>query len=267
MMRGPSAWLTAATIIVVAAGCPGSPPINPITTTVDPQIVTLAVTQGGVDPVNTCTPASPAAPPAPDQWWNGLAPTQPPRVAGQGVVGFDLWRNQTDGCQEFRQDLYRTAFSYDLAQLQSLKGLITSAELSVSVAVMPAVPPGSMCMAMIGGGGSLLMLQPGTALPQASFAALQPPATFPTGGQVFALPTVWIDGQVAPGVTALAAGGGRGSFTVNVTDRLNGALNRGDASMAFALSGSDETRPTTPPPDRFDCRTTYQIGQLVVKHL
>lgn len=266
MMRSPSAWLMAA-ITLVSAGCPGSQPITLITTTVEPHVVTLALTQGGVDPVNTCSPASPPAPALPSQWWNGIHPTHPPRVVGQGVVGFDLWRNQTDGCQEFRQDLYRTAFSYDLSQHQSLKGLVSSAELTFSVAVMPAVRPNSLCQDMTGGGGSLFMLQPGSALPQASFAALQPPATFAAGGRVFGMTFPWVEGQVSPGVTTVAAGGGRASFTVDVTDRVNGALNRGDAALTFALSGSDEARPTTPPPARFECRTIYQIGPLVVKHL
>jgi hypothetical protein len=87
-----------------------------LTTSVDPRVVKLARAGGVVDTSNVWTPPSPPAPPAPDLWWNALPPGQPPKVAGLGVVGFNLWRNGTDGCTGFRQDLYRTEFGYPLAR-------------------------------------------------------------------------------------------------------------------------------------------------------
>lgn len=263
-------YLVAATTSCIVAGCNNIPPINQTTTTIEPKVVIFAATQGKVDPTNTCSPATPPAPVSPNQWWNSLPPTQLPKVAGHGVVGVDRWRNLTDSCQEFRQDLYRTAFAYDLSASQSLKGLVTKAELSFSVVAMPAVRPNSMCQAMTGGGGSLLMLRPGFTLPQASFDYLGthvPPQPFPASVSVFGMTFPWMPGQIANGVVTSDGGGQRASFTVDVTDRLNGAINRGDVAIGFMLSGSDEGLPQVSPPDSFDCRTVYRVGQLVIKHL
>lgn len=254
----------------VIAACNSSSPINPITTSLDPMVATLATTQGRVDPTNNCSPASPIAPIRPDQWWNGLRIDQPPKLAGNGVVGFERWRNLTGSCLEFRQDLYRTAFSYDLSSSQTLKGLVTKAELSFSVAIMPTSIPGGACQAMTGGGGSLHMLRPGFSLPSTGFNYLGvnvPPQPFPASVNVFAMLFPWIPGQVTTGVTTSDIGGQRAGFTVDVTDRLNGALNRGDTSIGFMLSGSEEDLPQISPASGLDCRTVYKIGQLVIKHL
>lgn len=242
-------------------------PINVLTERVDPGVVTLARTQGRIDVSNTCTPPTPPAPPAPERWWDGLPPAQPPKVAGQGVVGFELWRNTTDGCLTFRQDLYRTGFAYALAPLQPLRDLITKAELTFYVAVLPAPRPGSFCQAMTGAGGSLLLLRQGSSLPAGAFAALPPQQPFPDGGQVFAMTFPWVPGALPGGASTSAAGGNRASFTVDVLDRLKAALARGDSTLGFVLSGADETLPAVSPPAGFDCRTYYQIGQLVVIHL
>jgi hypothetical protein len=261
-------YLVAAITSCIVAGCNNIPPINQITTNIDPSVVTLASTQGRYDPTNTCSPATPPPPLLPNQWWNSLPASQLPKVAGHGVVGFNRWRNLTNSCQEFRQDLYRTAFSYNLSASQSLKGLVTKAELSFSVVAMPAVR--SMCQAMTGGGGALLMLRPGFSLPQASFDYLGthvPPQPFPASASVFGMTFPWVPGQIANGVVTSDGGGQRASFTVDVTDRLNGALNRGDAAIGFMLSGSDEGLPQVSPPDSFDCRTVYRVGRLVIKHL
>ncbi|HET8710526.1 MAG TPA: hypothetical protein VFM32_04070 [Spongiibacteraceae bacterium] len=267
---GISKRLLAAVIGGAVVGCTPIPPINTITTNIDPKVVTLAATQGKVDPTNTCSPASPAAPIMPDQWWNNLPITQQPKVVGSGVVGFERWRNHTDGCQEFRQDLYRTAFSYDLSGSQSLKGLVTKAELSFSVVIMPATSANSMCQAMTGGGGSLFILRSGFSLPQMSFSYLGthvPPQPFPSGLRVFGMNFPWVPGQIATGVTTYDVGGQRAGFTVDVTDRLNGALNRGDTAIGFMLTGSEEDLPQVSPSDGMNCRTVYHVGQLVIKHL
>lgn len=254
-------------LLLALAGCCPPAPVNLLTQSVDARVVTVARTQGRVDVSNNCNPATPLAPPAPATWWNGLPVAQPPKVAGQGVVGFDLWRNTTDGCQEFRQDLYRTEFAYPLASLLSIRNLITKAELTFSVAVLPAVRPGSLCQAMTGAGGSLLLLPPTTVLPPSAFTALPPPQQFPAGGRVFAMTFPWVPGALPGGANTTAAGGNRAAFTVDVTSQLNAALAGGDAALSYAISGSDEALPTVSPPGAFDCRTFYQIGQLVVTHL
>jgi hypothetical protein len=41
---------------------------------------------------------------------------------------------------------------------------------------------------------------------------------------------------------------------------------RGDTKVGFVLSSSDEAGPSVPPPERFDCRTVCQIGELVLTH-
>ncbi len=250
--------------VALAAGCA---PVTTLNTRADPSVTILARTQGGVDTVNNCTPASPAAPPTPSAWWNGLAPGQPPKLAGQGTVGFDLWRNQTGNCQEFRQDLYRTAFTYDLASLQRLKGLVTKAQVSFNAAIIPATRPNSMCQSMTGAGGSLLALPPGTVLPASSFAQLAPSAVFPGGARLMAMTFPWVEGPLGTNASTARAAPDRATFTVDVTDQVVAALDRGDAKVGFVLSGSDEARPAVPPPNRFDCRTVYQIGQLVLTHL
>lgn len=267
--------------VITTAGCiPISP--SPLAKSIDPKVVIFANSQGRIDVTNTCSPATPPSPPMPDAWWNSLHPGQQPKVPRTGVVGFNLWRNQTDSCESFRQDLYRTAFSYDLSQLQGLKGLVTKAELSFHVAVMPAVRPNSFCQPMTGGGGSLNGMVQGTVLPQVSFipsssilpnGPISGPQSWPTttepfrkGATIFGMTFPWVPGEIINGVETLDGGGQRALFTVDITDRLNGALNQGDANMAFILSGSDENMPVVSPPDSFDCRTYYTIEPLNIKH-
>ena len=253
--------------LLLAALLGGCAPVIPIVTNITPKVVTVTLMRGAVDPANTCTPATPPSPPVPNVWFNSLPPGQPPKVVGEGVVGFNLWRNTTDSCLEYRQDLYRTEFSYPLASATAFKGLVTKAELTLSSVVIPAVRPGSLCQAMTGAGGSLLALPATTVLPPAVFTLLAPNVAFDAGPRVFAMTFPWIAGAIPNNTTTQAAGGGRASFTVDVTARLNAALTAGDAAMVFALSGSDEDLPVVPPPGAFDCRTIYQAGPLAITHL
>ncbi|MDP2265705.1 MAG: hypothetical protein Q8J70_04050, partial [Thiobacillus sp.] len=103
MIANVQRQLAVVVAVSITAGCNNLPPVNPITTAVDPGVLTYARIQGRPDPVNLCSPASPPAPALPGQWWNSLPPAHLPKVAGHGVVGFDLWRNQTDSCRAFRQ--------------------------------------------------------------------------------------------------------------------------------------------------------------------
>jgi phage baseplate assembly protein gpV len=76
----------------------------------------------------------------------------------------------------------------------------------------------------------------------------------------------WVEGQLGTNASTTRAAPDRAAFTVDVTDQVTAALDRGDTKVGFVLSGSDEARPSVPPPSRFDCRTVYQVGQLVLTH-
>lgn len=199
---------------------------------------------------------------------------------GQAVVGFEIQFDTRPGgdCSKFRQDLYRPGFAYDISQLQSLKGLVTKAELSFSSFVLPSgMSPTGFCQPITGGGGSLLILRPGESFPAApsGFAYLgsgpvaQP---FPASGKLFGMTFPWGPGPITAGVqtgvtvTTLATGLGGASFTVDITSYLNGALSRGDGSLGFMLSGSDEATPTVFPAGPINCKTVYRIGNLVIEH-
>lgn len=254
-------------LLPVFLSCAACVPVTPLTASVDARVVTLARTGGGVDTVNTCTPPSPPAPPTPDRWWNAVAPGQPPKVAGLGVVGFHLWRNGADGCTEFRQDNYRTEFAYPLAPLRSLQGLVTHAELVFSSDVLPVLRPGFGCEPRTAAAAAVLGMPPNSALPAPAFSLLPPGQPFAPGAQLFALTFPWQPGSFPGGVTTTAVGGDRAAFTVDVTARVTGALARGDAELVFALSGLMEATPSAPPSASFDCRAYYRIGPLVVTHL
>jgi hypothetical protein len=264
-MKRLLAGLSVALTSIMTLGCPNNPPPTPLTTTLNPMVRTLAIRQGLVDNVNTCSPATPPSPPAPDVWFTSLPITSPEKTANNGVVGFNVWRNTTDGCLEARQDLYRTRFSYDLTGSTNLRGLVTGAELTFSTVTVPA-PSGIFCQAVSGGGGSLFRLATGTPVPAAAFTLLPPPSQFPTTGRIFGMTNPWIAGTIQPGVTTLASGLGGASWTVDLTNRVQGAIDQGLADLTFEISGSDETRITTSPAGSTDCRTVFRVGPLTIKH-
>src|SRR5947209_15616325 len=112
-------------------GCPQK--VNLITTAVTPTVVTMgAIHSGGINPENCNDWTSPSWQ-TPQQWWNSLLPTKPPKVVGEGVVGSNiLFDISSDGsCTKFRQDIYRPGFTYSLAGL-SFKGLVQSANITFS---------------------------------------------------------------------------------------------------------------------------------------
>lgn len=258
--------------------------ITPITTPVSPTVLTMGtVHSDGMQPQNSCANLLSSAA-TPQEWWNSLRPNQSPKAVGEAAVGFEIQfattTTATGNCSQYRQQLYRSGFAYDLSQLQNLKGLVTKAQLSFSSFILPSgVSSRGVCQPVTGGGGSLLILRPGVTLPSATsgFADLgatipgQPP--FPNGASVFGMTFPWIAGPITTGVqtgvtvTTLATGLGGASFSVDVTNYLNGALNRGDGSIGFMLSGSDEARPTVFPAGPTDCKTVYKFGDLVIEHL
>lgn len=256
------------------------PPVKTVTTTVTPTVVTMAqIHSGGINPENCNDWTSPSWQ-TPQQWWNGVQPTTPPKVVGEAVVGSNILFDTRPGggCTKFRQDIYRPGFTYSLAGL-NLKGLVKSATLNFGSVVLPAgVSTTGLCQPMTGGGGSLHLVRPPATVPAGTggFADLGgpgPQATpFPASAKVFGMTFPWIAGPITQGVqtgvtvNTQASGTGGATFTVDVTSYLKGSFDRGDSSIAFMLSGSDENAPTVFPPGALDCRTVYSFGNLTIVH-
>ncbi len=259
--------ITAAAVFL--AGCP----VQPKTTFVGLAVGTLVKTTGLVDPLNTCNPAVPAAPDI-QAWWNAL----PPNNRTFPFVGFELWRNTTDGCLESRLDAYRALVTFNMASVSNLKGLVTKAELIVSMRALPAGVGGhSSCIAFTGGAGALERFGPAAAgtLPPVtgagSLVRLQPTEAFPSGQTVFTFPKPWTVGNVAGAAsptTTTASGTGGAVFTVDVTSQVNAALNGGFAGMSWMLTSAFEgpLTSTAPPAGSVDCKTSYSF-QLRLTHL
>jgi hypothetical protein len=265
--------------VIGLTGCNGNPAPSTLTTSVTPMVITLAKSQSfGILPENCNDWLSPSWV-TPQNWWNSLRPNQSPHAVGEAAVGFEIQFDTSGNCSKYRQNLYRAGFAYDLSQQTGLKNLVTKAELSFFSAILPAgVSPTGLCQPVTAGGGSLMILHTNATLPAApsAFADLGagPSAqAFPASGRVFGMTFPWISGQITSGVqtgvtvTTVATGMGGASFTVDVTSYVNGALNRGDASIAFMLSGSDETVPTVFPAGAIDCKTSYKVGNLVIEHI
>lgn len=284
MVPNSTRWVASLLSVCVIGliGCNGNQGgITPIKTPVSPAVMTVAKIQsGGILPENCNDWVSPWVTPL--DWWNSLRPNQSPKAVGQAAVGFEIqFDTRTGGgCSKYRQDLYRAGFTYDLSPRQNLKGLVRKAELSFSSFILPSGvnPRIGSCLPVTGGGGALLILRPGQTLPAATggFAYLgSGPAAqpFPNSANVFFMTSPWqpgpITGNLPAGVTVTTSASGLGgaSFTVDVTNYLNGALNRGDGSLAFMLSGFDEATPTVFPAGASDCKTVYKIGDLIIEHL
>lgn len=252
-------------------------PTPTISTAIDPATMSMGmITLGAIEPQNCNDWLSPSWK-APLDWWNSLPATLPPKGVHRTVVGFEILFDTRSGCRKARQDMYRAGFSYDLSGQSGLKGLITKAALTYSSSILPSgVGNHADCETVTGGGRTLLILRPGSALPAAPGGFVQlpglPPAGFPPTSQLYASLSPWIAGPVTTGlptgVTAntVATGQGGASFTVEVTPYVVGAIDRGDPSISFMLGGSGETPFSVVPPGPTDCRTWYTIGQLVIDH-
>ncbi|GIH03533.1 hypothetical protein Rhe02_16000 [Rhizocola hellebori] len=248
-------------------------PPKPIETTVGLSVATLVKTSGIVDTSgNTCNPAVPAAPDI-QAFWDGLSPER----KRNPFVGFELWRNTTDGCLTSRLDAYRALVTFNMASVSSLKGLVTKAELHVLTFALPSGVGGSnpACVAMTGGAGSLERFGPSATLPAVSGSGtlnkLTPQESFPTGNTVFTFPRPWASGPVAGAAdptTTLASGTGGAVFTVDVTGQVNAALNGSFPGMSWMLTSAFEGPLTAsvPASGAIDCKTAYSF-KLVLTHL
>ena len=251
--------LAGLTLALIATAACKKPPPPPITTVVQPMVRTLMTSGGLIDVTGDC---SGAVPPAPALPMPGALPT-----ANTGFVGFEEWRNTFANCRTTRQLLYRTVWTYDLSNLQSLKGLVVDASMIFGVVAMPPAGSHPACRSFTGGAGSLQRLQPQTMLPMGALTLLNPPNGFPNGSTIFTMPSPWSAGTIATGVTTMAnATGGGTSYNVNLKDRVIGAINAGHSQLAFMLTGSGEAPITTPAAGSTDCRTTFIVQPLAIQH-
>jgi hypothetical protein len=256
-------------VTAAVAGCNGNGGgITPVTTDVGSSVATLVKTGGLVDTTNTCNPATP---PAPDvqAFWDGLSPAN--KLAP--VVGFETWRNTTDGCLESRLDAYRALVTFNMSSASSLKGLVTKAELIVLTHALPSGAGTASCIAVTGGAATLQRFGPGATLPSLSAGAnlikLQPSEAFPTGNTVFTFPSPWASGTVAGAAdptATVASGTGGAVFTVDVTGQVNAALNGGFAGMSWMLTSAMEGPLAAPVTSAVDCKTSYTF-KLTLTHL
>jgi hypothetical protein len=243
------------------------------TTKLSPGVMNMALVTGAVDGTHTCTPPSAPAP-DPAGWWS----SRPPSVRGLAVVGQDIWRNQTDSCEEHKEVAHRGLFQYDLSPVMGVKDLITKATLGFHSQVLPSgasSAPTAMCQTMTGGAGSLHHIWPTPTQFASNMVVLRGsilgsglPATggFPASRQLFGFPWSWQAGTIAPGVTTSPAGPDRAGFDVDVTTRVRAVLTGGATVVQFMLVGIDEAFPLqTPPADSLDCKTMFQIDDLVVE--
>jgi hypothetical protein len=200
----------------------------------------------------------------------------PPNNRTFPFVGFETWRNTTDGCLESRLDVYRALVTFNVASVSNLKGLVQKAELIVSTrALPPGVGGNAGCIAFTGGAGSLQRFGPAAAgtLPPVSGAGsldrLQPAEAFPSGQTVFTFPSPWAAGTVAGAAdptTTIASGTGGAAFSVDVTSQVNAALNGGSSGMSWMLTSAFEGPLPSPVTTPVDCKTSYSF-QLSLTHL
>jgi hypothetical protein len=268
-MRKAASACCALVITGVLAAC--DKPVQPISTSVGLSVATMVRTTGIIDTSgNTCNPA---LPPAPDvqAFWDGLSPDS----RKNPFVGFELWRNTTDGCLTSRVDVYRALVTFNTASVGNLKGLVTKAELQVETFAVPSGVTASSpaCVAMTGGAGTLERFGPSVALPPVSGAGslekLQPSEPFPSGNTVFAFPRPWTVGTVAGAAsptTTVASGTGGAVFAVDVTSQVSAALNGSAPGMSWMLTSAFEGPLTAPVGAALDCKTPYSF-RLILTHL
>jgi hypothetical protein len=262
-------------LILSLSGCTDSQQ----TTSVPVSVATLVKPYGLVDLEHDCSDVG--GPFAPDiqAWWDGLSPTN----KQSPFVGYETWRNAAFDCTTSRVDDYHGLFTFNLASVANLRGLVVSAELIVSSRAVPApFPsfPGAVsggilgCQTFTGGAGALERFGPAAAatLPAASGAGvlhILQSDPIPVGDVVFTFPRPWVAGPVA-GATSptstVASGTGGATFTVDVTNPVSAALSAGAAGLSWALSTDfvgpmDRPVGTTPRV----CKTSYDM-QLSITH-
>jgi hypothetical protein len=271
--------VVALALLPALAACPGNKEVTPIVTSVGRAVGTVVKTSG------VAVACGGALAPDPVAFYAAKAP------ADQlfPIAGFELFR--TPACAQARLDAYRGLVSFNMASVSNLKGLVTKAELVVTVHALPPAA-GSVvtfagffnatCPAMFGGGGSLERFGPAAAatiapLVQASGKlTMIDPGPFPTGNTVYTFPSTLpttgsapfpVTGAASP-TTMSASGNGGVTFVTDVTSQVNAALNGNAAAMSWMLTSVFETTPPAalPPGGNRDCRTAYEMD-LRLTHL
>jgi len=302
LIRNKGAAIAAASVataIGLVACDPTKPPPAPTVTSISKSVATLHK----ASPLAGCTadqmPALPApatSAPAdqldPQKWWDGL----PAQNKLFPFAGWSAHQPGPGGCAGVRTDSYRAVAVFNLASASQLKGLVTKAELVVSVKTLPSAQrPGAVitagplgqngsinlfCPQSIGGAGSLVRFGPNAPVPAAngtgSFEMLGA-NPFPSGtNTVYTLPTFVVPNQPVSGPIANASdpstigASSNGGVTIvtDVTSQVTAALNGNFATMAWMLTSNFEG--SVPAafnvPATFDCRTSYDFDLRVTHY-
>jgi hypothetical protein len=288
-MRAQLRLVALIVLFITLPACHRPPRRKPVVTSLPVSVATLAKSEPIVWAIPPACPdgdlplvgpaAGPLNPmPGPSDWWTSLPPTALARRPGHATVGFELLFDHvtqfSPTCTRYRQSTYRALIRYDLSSSQSLKGSVKKAILTFGSVNAPAnANPTAVCQAVTGGASSLLVVRQGSTLPSQPFVTLGSLGSvpYPTGDVVFPFPVPWSNGPITSGVqpgvtvTTSASGTGTATFTVDVGDILDAALNRGDSTLAFMLGGTMEGTPAYPSAS-VDCKTTYRFNDLAVTH-
>jgi hypothetical protein len=231
-----------------------------------------------------CLPGSTPAPPDVTVWWVGHDPaTQTAKV----VTGYQIWSNTSAGCNFLQEDDYRGLFSFPLAALQALSTPSSPVASRINQATLKFTVNGSSadvsnggqtCQSPIGGLGGITVLRPGVTFTAGLNRLVDPanPPNFasplntvgPSAVQLESFATEFKGRIPSPGTRGRATFTPSGADTVvevDVRDFLQGALNRGDASIGFMLLSFRESLPSAPPAVQLDCRMLVSPDALTVK--
>ncbi len=266
--------LALAPLVLLVAGCPGGSVNVTETTLAVANRGTEYATIGRIDPSGSCQPAPTPAAPDVNAWWTGIDPQTRARVV---VGGMELWSNSNPGCTSFRQDIYHGLWVHDLAPLAALsttnspiQSRISSATIRLEVqgGTQSTSAGGATCRAGSGGVKDFAIIRPGgsvlTGLNKVG-GPVTAPAFTPLAVQAD-LSTVPVPGT-AGRVTTSVGGGGVTVVDIDVKDLVIGALNRGDATLGFALTSAAETLLGPTGAVFLDCKTFTTPGSIVVRSL
>lgn len=269
--------------LVVGWGC-GGKQVTPLVTTAGKQVGSVyqrsgvAIACGAGDRNTTPDPAARFA-------------AQSPTDQLYPFAGFELSVNPQ--CTNARLDAYRALAVFNMTPHAGLAGLVTKAELVVSVRALPsakgtvvtfAAPQLNVpCRDVVGGAGALHRFGPAESgslglLVSSTGRMTDVSATsFPAGQLVYAFPASLQNADGSQMTTVAGAtsptsvgrtGLGGAIFTTDVTSQVNAALNGGIGAMAWMLTSSFEgpVPAALPTAGARDCRTSYDF-ELRITHL
>jgi hypothetical protein len=229
-----------------------------------------------------CQPAPAiAAPPEPGVWWSGLDPQTRTKV----VAGFQIWSHGAPGCTSHRVDAYRGLFEYSLAPITALSSTsspigprITDATLTLTIQGFstPDVIPGvgaPACGSRSGGIASLMLLPGGTPVLTGptnmnKIATNNGVPDFPTSTRTITpISTLSFGGAQTPPATITILDPTRSQIDIDVKNALLFALNSGQSTVGFMLTGTGEMMTAAIPANRqVECKTLVTLGTLTVKN-